>query len=426
MGYSENFNFALPSSDNDVDLADVNEISNNFRKIDENAVIKENGKGLSTNDYTDEDKALARASLQPADKAELTENITNLENGVDELKIKTDETSEAVNELYNGSLNEADEWIFGNMAKATCEGNDCVVFKPLNNRITAAYVYPVFSKKIKVGCKNGYQCRVLFYAERIGEKISSGVRYAVINTGDDDLNVWHEGERVIQVPANAKGYTVTLARVDGAEMSVDEFSAVSVKMPSDVIDLENEIAEVKSSVSDCATKGEISTIGCIVADKETDWQNGNIFKSTTNEGYARFNSAVVVRKTTLKRIEIPVKFLSVNFTKMNTTLYYYVIFYKESGAIENGQEYEYVARTENDFIPILTSQIFSVPDGAKAFSVTVVGTTLTQLSDVIANTKIYLGYNIARSEIDELKAEIEELKTLIGEQTATTVETQSN
>lgn len=57
MEYSTNFNFALPSRDNDVDLADINEISNNFRKIDENAVIKEAGKGLSTNDFTDEYKA---------------------------------------------------------------------------------------------------------------------------------------------------------------------------------------------------------------------------------------------------------------------------------------------------------------------------------------------------------------------------------
>lgn len=41
MEYSTNFGFVLPSSDNDVDLADINEISNNFRKIDENAVKKE-------------------------------------------------------------------------------------------------------------------------------------------------------------------------------------------------------------------------------------------------------------------------------------------------------------------------------------------------------------------------------------------------
>lgn len=40
MEYSTNFNFSLPSSDNDVDLADINDISNNFRKIDENAVRK--------------------------------------------------------------------------------------------------------------------------------------------------------------------------------------------------------------------------------------------------------------------------------------------------------------------------------------------------------------------------------------------------
>lgn len=41
MEYSKNFNFALPSRDNDVDLADINELANNFRKVDENAAKKE-------------------------------------------------------------------------------------------------------------------------------------------------------------------------------------------------------------------------------------------------------------------------------------------------------------------------------------------------------------------------------------------------
>lgn len=63
MEYSKNFNFALPSRDNDVDLADINEISNNFRKIDENSVIKEVGKGLSTNDFTDEYKVKVENAL---------------------------------------------------------------------------------------------------------------------------------------------------------------------------------------------------------------------------------------------------------------------------------------------------------------------------------------------------------------------------
>ena len=63
MEYSKNFNFALPSRDNDIDLADINEISNNFRKIDENSVKKEVGKGLSTNDFTDEYKAKVEKAL---------------------------------------------------------------------------------------------------------------------------------------------------------------------------------------------------------------------------------------------------------------------------------------------------------------------------------------------------------------------------
>ena len=75
MEYSENFNFSLPSRDNDVDLADINEISNNFRKIDEKAVIKEVGKGLSTNDFTNEEKE--RLANAPTD-IKLTNNLLQL------------------------------------------------------------------------------------------------------------------------------------------------------------------------------------------------------------------------------------------------------------------------------------------------------------------------------------------------------------
>lgn len=75
MEYSTNFNFSLPSRNNDVDLADINEISNNFRKIDENAVKKEVGKGLSTNDFTNEEKE--RLANAPTDIT-LTDNRLQL------------------------------------------------------------------------------------------------------------------------------------------------------------------------------------------------------------------------------------------------------------------------------------------------------------------------------------------------------------
>ena len=65
MEYSKNFGFALPSSANDVDLADINEIANNFRKIDENAVKKEAGKGLSETDFTDTEKQKLQNALLP-------------------------------------------------------------------------------------------------------------------------------------------------------------------------------------------------------------------------------------------------------------------------------------------------------------------------------------------------------------------------
>ena len=86
MEYSTNFNFSLPSRDNDIDLADINEISNNFRKIDENAVKKEVGKGLSTNDFTNEEKerlANAPTDITLTDKhLQLTANGKAVGNGV--------------------------------------------------------------------------------------------------------------------------------------------------------------------------------------------------------------------------------------------------------------------------------------------------------------------------------------------------------
>ena len=82
MEYSKNFNFALPSSANDVDLADINELSNNFRKIDENAVKKEEGKGLSTNDFTNEDKTkLNNSASQEYVENYVNEVIGGIENG---------------------------------------------------------------------------------------------------------------------------------------------------------------------------------------------------------------------------------------------------------------------------------------------------------------------------------------------------------
>lgn len=83
MEYSKNFEFALPSSANDVDLADINEIANNFRKIDEKAVIKEEGKGLSTNDFTDEEKEKVEVALSGGVKY-ITETVEphQLENGI--------------------------------------------------------------------------------------------------------------------------------------------------------------------------------------------------------------------------------------------------------------------------------------------------------------------------------------------------------
>lgn len=83
MEYSKNFEFALPSSNNDVDLADINEIANNFRKIDVNAVKKEEGKGLSTNDFTDEEKEKVEVALSGGVKR-ITESVEphQLEDGI--------------------------------------------------------------------------------------------------------------------------------------------------------------------------------------------------------------------------------------------------------------------------------------------------------------------------------------------------------
>ena len=56
METSENFGFKLPSRDSD-DIVDVNLLSDNFRVIDDVMVAKEQGKQLSSNDFTNEEKS---------------------------------------------------------------------------------------------------------------------------------------------------------------------------------------------------------------------------------------------------------------------------------------------------------------------------------------------------------------------------------
>lgn len=56
MQTSERFGFVLPSRDNPDDIADINQVSNNFRIIDEKMVEREDNKGLSTEDFTTEEK----------------------------------------------------------------------------------------------------------------------------------------------------------------------------------------------------------------------------------------------------------------------------------------------------------------------------------------------------------------------------------
>ena len=63
MDISTNYGFFLPSRDTD-DIADINQISDNFRIIDGKMVEKVEGKGLSENDYTAQDKEKVQGALQ--------------------------------------------------------------------------------------------------------------------------------------------------------------------------------------------------------------------------------------------------------------------------------------------------------------------------------------------------------------------------
>jgi hypothetical protein len=69
MERSTRFNFNLPSSSVD-DIADINQISENFRIIDEKMVESVEGKGLSENDYTAKDKEKVQGALQKNQGAE--------------------------------------------------------------------------------------------------------------------------------------------------------------------------------------------------------------------------------------------------------------------------------------------------------------------------------------------------------------------
>ena len=84
MEYSKNFNFALPSRDNDVDLADINELSNNFRKVDENATKKQDFENLK-NEVEDARVGYDGAVYGSLGSA-IREQTQNVKSDIDEVK----------------------------------------------------------------------------------------------------------------------------------------------------------------------------------------------------------------------------------------------------------------------------------------------------------------------------------------------------
>lgn len=182
MEYSKNFGFALPSSANDVDLADINEISNNFRKIDENAVKKEAGKGLSENDFTDAEKQKLQNALLP-------ENIEQ----------KYDPTS--TNAISGVGVAQAVEQALENVEIDVDDEMSDTSTNPVQNKVITKEFNNIYSS----------------FANAIKNKISGNIVRVddvspvnhIMNVTVDNKNIW-DGESFFEKGSNSHTLTVNI------------------------------------------------------------------------------------------------------------------------------------------------------------------------------------------------------------------------
>lgn len=123
----------------------------------------------------------------------------------------------------NKVLSDSSEWIIGNFIYDNAQS---VIFSALQNRITTKYINEIKTSQIKVECNTGYKYRVLFFAEI--KNVSIGRYYSIVSGGYDDYSTWHEDNRILIVPEEARGYAVCMSKTDDSNMNTSECENISI------------------------------------------------------------------------------------------------------------------------------------------------------------------------------------------------------
>lgn len=123
----------------------------------------------------------------------------------------------------NKVLSDSSEWINGNFIY---QNEKSVIFDILQNRITTKYINEINSSRIKVECNSGYRYRVLFFTEI--KNVNDGSGHGIVAGGYDDYSTWHENNRTLVVPEEARGYAVCMSKTDDSNMNTSECENISI------------------------------------------------------------------------------------------------------------------------------------------------------------------------------------------------------
>lgn len=123
----------------------------------------------------------------------------------------------------NKVLSDSSEWINGNF---TYLDEKSVIFRTMQNRITTKSINELKTNQIKVECNSGYKYRVLFFVEI--KNISNDSVHSIVSGGYDDYSTWHEDNRTLVVPEEARGYAVCMSKTDDSNMDTLECENISI------------------------------------------------------------------------------------------------------------------------------------------------------------------------------------------------------
>lgn len=167
-------------------------------------VDKVQGKGLSTNDYTD------------ADKTQLALNALRANTS----KILTDISISGQVFVSN------DGWQNGNPSAQIAYRN-YLSFTEVQNRIASPRVSTDGAAFIVVNVEDGYRVRVLFW-QSTGAFVNQ-VYYAYVESYDTDRTEWHTDERIVKIPECAKAVSVSISKTDSGSIETSDYNKASVR-----------------------------------------------------------------------------------------------------------------------------------------------------------------------------------------------------